>query len=93
MSMATIAALRLYQMLDNVANIVAIELLAACQGIEFHRPLNSSSTLESVFTEVRGLSERYIDDRPLADDIARVSDAIRGGRFLQHAGGLLPSTA
>ncbi len=91
-SMATTAALRLYQMIDNVANIVAIELLAACQGIEFHRPLKSSSVLESVFDEVRRLSEFYIEDRPLADDIARVHDAIRDGRFLDYAGGMLPSS-
>ncbi len=91
-SMATTAALRLYQMIDNVANIVAIELLAACQGIEFHRPLKSSSVLESVFDEVRRLSECYIEDRPLADDIARVHDAIRDGRFLGYAGDLLPSS-
>jgi len=90
-SMATTAALRLYQMLDNVAGIVAIELLAACQGIEFHRPLQSSATLEGVFAEVREMSERYVDDRPLAGDIARVRDAIQDGRFLEHAHALLPS--
>ncbi len=90
-SMATTAALRLYQMLDNVAGIVAIELLAACQGIEFRRPLQSSATLEGIFAEVRGMSARYVDDRPLADDIARVSTAIQDGRFLEHARALLPS--
>ena len=91
-SMATTAALRLYQMLDNVAAIVAIELLAACQGIEFHRPLKSSATLERVHAEIRDLSARYVDDRPLAEDIARVSDAVRDGQFLKHAISLLPST-
>lgn len=90
-SMATTAALRLYQMLDNVAGIVAIELMAATQGIQFHRPLTSSVPLEKAFVEIRGLSKRYVDDRPLSDDIARVSAAIRAGRFLDYAGGLLPS--
>jgi len=92
-SMATYAALRLYPMLDNVAGIVAIELLAAGQGIEFHRPLRSSPPLERVHAEIRKLSERYVDDRPLADDIGRVRDAIRAGRFLCYAEGLLPSGA
>jgi len=36
-SMATFAARRLDTMLDNLANIVAIELIAACQGVEFHQ--------------------------------------------------------
>jgi histidine ammonia-lyase len=91
-SMATTAALRLYQMLENVAAIVGIELLAACQGIEFHRPLKSSPPLESVLAEIRGLSERYVEDRPLSNDIALARDAIRAGTFLRHADGVLPSS-
>ena len=44
--MATFAARRLHDMLDNVAHIVSIELLTAAQGIEFHRPLKSSEPIE-----------------------------------------------
>ena len=48
MSMATFAARRLQPMISNVAHIIAIEWLAAAQGIEFLRPLRSSPALEQV---------------------------------------------
>ena len=70
-SMATAAALRLHRMVDNTAGIVAIELLAACQGIEFHRPLQSSPALEAALAGIRAVSPRYTRDRPLAGDIHR----------------------
>ncbi len=55
-SMATFAANRLHTMLDNVEKIVAIELLAAAQGIEFHHPRKSSPTLEKAIEKIRAVS-------------------------------------
>ena len=52
-SMATHGARRLLDMAENTAAVVGIELLAAAQGIEFHRPLASSPDLEKVFAIVR----------------------------------------
>ena len=52
-SMATYAGRRLHTMLDNVADIVAIELLAAAQGIDFHHPQKSSPPIEEVMSVVR----------------------------------------
>lgn len=51
--MATFAARKSREVADNVRRIVAIELLAACQGIEFRRPLASSQALEAVHAQVR----------------------------------------
>lgn len=68
-SMATFAARRLDQMAHNTAVIVGIELLAAGQGIEFHRPLRSSDTLESVHAQLRGQVAPYDADRFFAPDI------------------------
>ena len=68
-SMATFAARRLDQMAHNTAVIVGIELLAAAQGIEFHRPLKSSETLESVHAQLRQLVAPYDADRFFAPDI------------------------
>ena len=53
-SMATYAARRLGDMADNAAAIVAIELLAACQGIEFRRPLETTPVLEEAFAPGTG---------------------------------------
>jgi len=68
-SMATFAARRLDQMAHNTAVIVGIELLAASQGIEFHRPLRSSQTLESVHAQLREQVAPYDADRFFAPDI------------------------
>jgi histidine ammonia-lyase len=90
-SMATFAARRLHDMLDNVAHIVAIELLAAAQGVEFHRPQQSSSDIESAITILREVSPAYAEDRSLSSDIMRVADLIDAGRFCNLAESILPS--
>ena len=90
-SMATFAARRLHDMLDNVAHIVAIELLAAAQGIEFHRPLKSSEPLENALARVRALSERYSHDRSLSVEIDGLAQKINEGVFCDDARTILPS--
>src|SRR5205814_8199517 len=64
-SMATFAARRLSSMFKNTAHIVAIELLAAAQGIEFLRPLKSAPALENVLRLVRSVSPAMMQDRSL----------------------------
>jgi histidine ammonia-lyase len=90
-SMATFAARRLHGMLDNVADIVAIELLAAAQGIEFHHPQKSSPAIESVITALREISPRYVEDRSLSSDIRRVAATIDDGFYCRYAESVLPS--
>ncbi len=90
-SMATFAARRLHDMLDNVSNIVAIELLAAAQGLEFHHPQRSSATLEGVLAAIREVSPPYNEDRSLSGDIARVAQLIESGSFCVHAASVLPA--
>ncbi|MEJ2275117.1 MAG: histidine ammonia-lyase, partial [Woeseiaceae bacterium] len=91
-SMATFAARRLHTMLDNVANIVAIELLAAAQGVEF-RELQSSPAIEGVIAAIRELSPRYEQDRSLASDIRRVAATVENGDYCRFAESVLPSVA
>ena len=90
-SMATFAANRLHTMLDNVFHIVAIELLAAAQGIEFHRPQRSSAALERAVASIRELSPRYDEDRSLKEDIEGVAALIGAGRFCERGKSILPS--
>ncbi|MEM8682541.1 MAG: histidine ammonia-lyase [Pseudomonadota bacterium] len=68
-SMATFAARRLRDMVDNTNTVVAIELLAAVQGLEFHRPLRSSATLEEAAGKLRNVVRAYDKDRFFAPDI------------------------
>ena len=90
-SMATFASRRLHTMIDNVADIIAIELLAAAQGIEFHRPKKSSSVIEEVIEELRELSPAYEHDRSLSSDIRRVAAMVDHGAYCRHAASVLPS--
>ena len=91
-SMATFAARRLHTMLDNVNDIVAIELLAAAQGIEFHHPQTSSPPIEAVIAALREISPAYEEDRSLSSDIRRVAATIDDGNYCQFAESVLPST-
>lgn len=90
-SMATFAGRRLHTMIDNVADIIAIELLAAAQGIEFHRPKKSSAVIEEVIAELREISPRYEEDRSLSFDIRRVAAIVDHGAYCAHAASILPS--
>jgi histidine ammonia-lyase len=92
-SMATHAARRLGPMLDNAAAVVGIELLAAAQGIDFHRPSRSSATLESVHAAIRRAVPFYAADRYFAPDIEAAKNWVREGRFAAPLAALLPSRA
>jgi histidine ammonia-lyase len=77
--MATFAARRLQGMISNTANILGIELLAAAQGIEFLRPLKSSTALEAVHALLRKDVPAHNVDRYLAPDMAHATTMVRNG--------------
>jgi histidine ammonia-lyase len=81
-SMATAAARRLHEMVDNTATILAIELLAACQGLEFHKPLETSPRLQKMYQEVRKEVLPWSKDRYFAPDIAVIKQRILAEGFL-----------
>ena len=80
-SMATFAARRLGEMALNTAGIVAIELLAAAQGIDFRRPRRSSAPLEDAHAMIRKVAPHLDGDRYLALDIEAVTPLVRDGSF------------
>lgn len=91
-SMAAYAARRLVPMADNSAAIVAIELLAAAQGLEFRRPLKSSEALERVHAVIRVVVPALDEDRYMAPDIEAAKSLVQSGAFDRlMPGGLLPS--
>lgn len=71
-SMSTFAARRLLTMCENTEEILNIELLAACQGIDFHQPLTTSPALQKVLQEVRALVPFYENDRLFSKDLQRI---------------------
>jgi histidine ammonia-lyase len=92
-SMATHAARRLGTMNENAAAVVGIELLAAAQGIDFHRPARSSAALEEVHASIRRDVAHYAADRYFAPDIEAAKRWVTSGRFAHLVNHLLPSRA
>jgi histidine ammonia-lyase len=90
-SMATHAARRLRAMVDNAAAVVGIELLAAAQGIDFHRPAKSSAPLEEVHAAIRKDVPFYAADRYFAPDIEAAASWVLSARFAPRVARLLPS--
>jgi len=80
-SMAAFAARRLAEMAANTANIIAIELLTAAQGIDFRKPLTSSPLLVPVVAAIRRRADFLEVDRVLAPDIAALRELIDDGWF------------
>jgi histidine ammonia-lyase len=78
-SMATFAARRLQAMISNTAHILGIELLAAAQGIEFLRPLQSSVALEQAHALLRQQVPAMAHDRYLAPDMDHATTLVRNG--------------
>jgi histidine ammonia-lyase len=92
-SMATHGARRLGRMTDNAAAVVGIELLAAAQGIDFHRPSRSSRSLEQVHADIRAEVPFYAADRYFAPDIQAAQHWVKSGRFSPLISRILPSRA
>jgi histidine ammonia-lyase len=80
-SMATGAALRLAEMAENLATILGIEILAAAQGLDFHRPLRSSPPLEAAHAALRQRVARWDQDRAMAPDIEAAKTLVEHGAF------------
>jgi len=80
-SMATFAARRLDDMAHNTAVIVGIELLAAAQGIDFHRPLTTSHHLEQVHGQLRLQVPFFESDRFFAPDIEAAKQMVLRGEL------------
>ncbi|MDQ3823430.1 MAG: aromatic amino acid lyase, partial [Actinomycetota bacterium] len=81
-AMGNASALKALQVLGNVERALAIELLAATQGVEFLAPLAPGGGTRAAHDAVRGLSPALAEDRSLAADIERVAEAIRSGELV-----------
>jgi histidine ammonia-lyase len=80
-SMGMGAARRLSSMLANLRNILAIELLCACQGLDFLAPLRTGPEAHRAYEIVRAISKMVDVDRSLSPDIEAVVQAIASGKF------------
>ena len=80
-SMAPIAARKAGQIVRNAAGVVAVELIAAAQGVDHHAPLKTSAKLQAVHARVRHHSSHFTADRYWADEMAALQAAVLAGEF------------
>ena len=89
-SMAAHGARRLLEMADNVSAVIGIELLAACQGIDFHAPLKSSDALEAAHKHLRVEVPTLENDRHFHPDMEAATALIRSGSLVAAVPADLP---
>jgi len=87
--MGMTAAWKAGRVFDDAVRVVAVELLAGAQGLEFLKPLRPGRGVARLYEAVRKLAPPLEADRPLTDDIERVAVAVREGRLLVEE--VLPS--
>ena len=80
-SMGMTCALKLRSIVGLAENLIAIELLAGAEALDYRRPLKAGAGVERALTAVRKIAPALTQDRPLSADIARVADAVRQGDF------------
>jgi histidine ammonia-lyase len=85
-SMAPIAARKAGQIARNAAGVIAVELMAGAEGIDYHAPLKTSPRLQQVHAAVRRLSPHFTADRYWADEMAALQAAVLAGEIA--AGGV-----
>ena len=84
-SMGATAARKAAQVVANTRRVLAIELLAACQALEFLKPLRSSPPLQAVYERVRSRVPPLDRDRFLSPDIEAVAELVRSGEVAAAA--------
>jgi histidine ammonia-lyase len=78
-SMAPIAARKAGTIARNAAGVIAVELMAAAEGIDYHAPLKTSPKLQAIHARVRELSPHFTADRYWADEMAALQASVLGG--------------
>jgi histidine ammonia-lyase len=80
-SMGPIAARKAADIARNAAGVIAVELMAAAEGIDYHAPLKTSPKLQKVHAAVRALSPHFTADRYWADEMSALQAAVLDGRI------------
>lgn len=81
-SMGSISGRKFNQVLGNLENILAVEMMFSAQGMEFRRPLKSTKIIENNFEIIRSVVPKLEDDRLIGQDIVAIADLIRNQAFI-----------
>ncbi len=83
-SMGTIAARKAREILKNAQNVIAIELLASAQGVDFKDPSKLGKGTKVAYAEVRNLVDKWVDDRQMYPDINKIYDLVKSEKLLNE---------
>ena len=83
--MAPIAARKARTIAINAAGVIAVELIAAAQGVDYHAPLKTSPSLQALHDKIRALSPHLETDRYWADEMAALQAAVLAGELVDIA--------
>lgn len=81
-SMGSIAAQKCYRIMLNLENVLAIELMASAQGLEFLKPLKPGKGTLTAYKEIRKVVKPLKNDRLLYDDIKKINTLIKNDMLL-----------
>ena len=87
-SMAPIAARKAAQIARNAAGVIAVELMAGAEGIDYHGPLKTSPKLQQIYAAVRARSPHFTADRYWADEMSSLQSAVLAGEIGTEGVGL-----
>ena len=85
-SMAPIAARKAGTIARNAAGVIAVELMAGAEGIDYHAPLKTSPKLQAIHARIRALSPHFTADRYWADEMRALQDAVLAGGITGDGG-------
>ena len=88
-SMAPISARKAAQIARNAAGVIAVELMAGAEGIDYHAPLRTSAKLQAVYAAVRAHSPHFTADRYWADEMSALQSAVLSGEIAAEGVGLV----
>jgi histidine ammonia-lyase len=83
-SMGSIAAQKCWRILRNAQTVIAIELMTAAQGIDFHTPLKCGKGTHAAYQMIRKHIRHLDEDRVLHDDIQKALMLVKDGSILQQ---------
>jgi histidine ammonia-lyase len=85
-SMGMTGALKLRQVVSNAEYVLAMELMAAAQGLEYRLPLRPAREVERAAARVREMVSPLKEDRVLSGEMERLAHAVRAGKFDEWRG-------
>lgn len=88
-SMGMTTAIKTRQIIENAWHVIAIELMAAAQAFDFRAPVKPSPASQAAYEAIRSHVKTLEEDRPLHDDINRLTIAVKNGEILKAVKGVV----